>query len=124
MHVNPHLISRFLHISLEQIADAERFADLRGTLVRPFQRSNRRMRSHVDSLNFRELGGDFIGHSLAEIGAVWLRAHVLQRKDGNGWLGGTGPRWCRRMFLVPCNPCNRQQDQQSEAGEDDSALEW
>src|SRR5208282_5197732 len=83
MHVDSHLIARFPYTSLEQVADAERSADLRGTLVSCFQRIDRRMRSHVDRLNLRELGGDFIGHSVAEVSAVRLRAQILQRKDGN-----------------------------------------
>jgi hypothetical protein len=64
------------------------------------------MRSYIDSLNFRKLGRDFIGHSVAEIGAVRLRAQVLQRKDGNGRLGGYGPGGRRRMFSYHVIPPN------------------
>jgi len=80
------------------------------------------MRSHVDSLNLRKLGGDFIRHSITEISAVWLRTQVLQGKDANGRLGGygCGLRW--RMFLMPRGAPNG--DQQSQRGgnrENDSA---
>src|SRR6267143_336799 len=122
MHVDPHLLARFPNATLEQIADAQHSADLRGTLLRSFKRSDRRMRSHVDSLNLRKLGGDFIRHSITEISAVWLRTQVLQGKDANGRLGGysCGLRW--RMFLMPRGAPNG--DQQSQRGgnrENDSA---
>src|SRR5208337_1416875 len=104
MHVDPHLIASLAHTALEQIADTEFFADLCRALVCSFHGTDRRVRSHVDALNFRELGGNFIRHAIAEISAVRLRAEVLQRQYGDRWLDCDGFRWRWSMRRIPCNP--------------------
>src|SRR5208283_448395 len=80
MNVDAHLVACLAHTSFEQVANAERFSHLGSTLVRSFQRSDRRMRSNIDALNLRELGRNLIGHSIAEIAAVRLGTQVLQRQ--------------------------------------------
>jgi hypothetical protein len=84
-------------------------------LIRGFYCGDRRVRGDVDALDFGELGGDFVGHAVAEIGAVGIGAEILQREDGDGRLGTDGSSGMNGMRLIPMKAAECE-DQQNDRG--------
>ena len=77
--VDADLIAGFADGAFEQVTHTEFAAEVSRILICGFYSGDGRVRCDVDALNFGELGGDFVGHSVAEIGAVGIGAEILQR---------------------------------------------
>src|SRR6266849_5805338 len=84
LDVDANLIARLTDTAFEEIANTELTTDVGRGLVGKSKSGHGRARSQIHTLDFGEVCGDFIGHAVAEVGAVRLGAEILQGKHGDG----------------------------------------
>jgi len=109
--VDADLIAGFADGAFEQVTNTELTAKVRRIFIRSFYRGDGRVRGDVDALNFGELGGDFVGHAVAEVGAVGIGAEISQREDGDGRLGTDGGSGMIGMRFIPMRACDCEEQQ-------------
>src|SRR2546423_12495404 len=86
LHVNVHAITRSLHASFEDIADAQLARDLRQIFGRAFVTHRRSSRDDSKSADLRERGDDFILNSLGEESAFLVGAQVFEWQYGDRFI--------------------------------------
>ena len=83
LHVDVHPIAGLLHASLEHIAHAQLFCDLRQIFRRTAIARSRSARDHPKPADPRKRGDDFILNSLREKRVLLIRAEVFERQHRN-----------------------------------------
>ena len=88
LDIDANLIAGFADAAFEKIADAELPAEIGGRCTGTFESGDGGVGSDVDTLQFGELGGNFVGHAGGEISAVWAGAEIFEIENGDGRAGG------------------------------------
>ena len=117
LNVDAYLIPGFTDAAFKKIAHAQLTSDLRGRLVAAFKSRAGHARSHIHAPNLRELGGDFIGHAVAEIRAVRFGAEILQGKDPDGRARDGGPTAWGEVLSKPKQTSDQEQRSHGHTGD-------
>ena len=90
LHVYAYRVATLLHATFENVGDPELPRDLRQIFRRALEVLRRSARDHFQVRYFRQPRQDFILHAFGEIGVIWVAAQVIERQNGNRFIGDHG----------------------------------
>ena len=83
LHVHSHLVSRATHAALENIGNAEGFADFADVRGLSPILHHRRARNHFQIADLRQVGKDVVLDAVGEIGVLSFVAQIFERQHCN-----------------------------------------
>ena len=91
LHIDAHLIVRFLHAAFEDMHDSELFRDLRQVVGRALEALRRGARDDFQVGYLGETCQDFLLHAFGEISVVGVATEIIERQHRD--------RFCRQFRL-------------------------
>ena len=81
LHIDAHLIVRFLHAAFENVHHPELLRDVAQIRWRALESLGRRARNNLEVCHFRQSGKNFVLHAFSEIGVVGIATEIIERQD-------------------------------------------
>ena len=89
-HRDAHAIGRSLHAALEQIIDAELFADRLAVVGVSFELKRRGAADDLEVAQTRERSDEFVRHTIGEVLVSWIAGGINHRQHRDRFFGNGG----------------------------------